>query len=73
MHATAILYPGCIEFEIMLAIELIGRTFEVRPATPDGADHRGAGGIEWRAGCSYAALDTSAVVCVLIPGVIPAA
>lgn len=66
MHALAVLYPGCVEFEIALAIELVGRAMPVRVATADGRAHISASGVRWEADGTYAA--SHGAGCVLVPG-----
>ena len=66
MHALAVLYPGCIEFEIALAIELLGRAMPVRVATADGRAHVSASGVRWEADGAYA--EARGAACVLVPG-----
>jgi 4-methyl-5(b-hydroxyethyl)-thiazole monophosphate biosynthesis len=69
--ALAILYPGCIAYEIMLAIELLGRRGRVRIATPDGLPHRCESGMTIAADSDFATADPSAAA-ILIPGGDPA-
>jgi 4-methyl-5(b-hydroxyethyl)-thiazole monophosphate biosynthesis len=68
MKTLALFYPGCIEFEIMLACEILNSKFPVEIITPDGADHTGSNGMTFKAAGSIANLDTSAYKTVLIPG-----
>lgn len=37
MKTMALLYPGCIEFEIQLACEILNRKSPVNVVTPDGS------------------------------------
>lgn len=71
MTGLAILYPGCIPYEIMLAIELLGRRGRVRFATPDGCPHCCESGLTITAESDFAAADPN-VTAVLIPGGDPA-
>jgi len=67
-RTLAILYPGCIPFEILLAAQLVGARWPVDVATPDGRDHAGDDGLVFKASGSYAAVDPSRYGCVLVPG-----
>jgi len=63
-----ILYPGCIEYEVMLAVALLGPKIGVDAATPDGCDHASETGLVFRASTSYRACKPSDYNIVLIPG-----
>lgn len=69
--SLAVLYPGCIAYEIMLAVELLGRVGRVQFATPDGRPHRCESGMTVAADCDFASVDPR-VSAVLIPGGDPA-
>jgi putative intracellular protease/amidase len=64
----AIFYPGCIEFEIMLACELSAKVFPVEVATPGGKVHTGSTGMNFQAHHSFASLQVEDYQCILLPG-----
>ena len=64
----AVLYPGCIFFELALALELLATKYRIIFATPDGADHDASNGVVVRATDSYGKLDLKNCVAILIPG-----
>lgn len=66
--ALVIFYPGCIEFEIMLACELTSKSLPVEVATPDGAPHQSATGMIYNAHTSYGNVQINRYRSVLIPG-----
>jgi transcriptional regulator GlxA family with amidase domain len=66
--AAVLLYPGCIFFEVALAVETLAQFFEIFYFTPDGQNHRSSNGALIYADGSYADLETSDCVCVLVPG-----
>ncbi|MGE0172028.1 MAG: DJ-1/PfpI family protein [Oligoflexales bacterium] len=68
MNAFITFYPGCIEFEVLLAAELAGPTYPVRIATPDGKDHKSANGITYKADCSYSTASSNDIALLLVPG-----
>lgn len=65
---VAILYPGCIFFELALALELLAEKYQVVFATPDGSDHQASNGSVLRATTSYKNVDLSNCRAVLVPG-----
>ncbi len=65
---VAILYPGCIFFEIALAIELLAEKYQIILATPDGADHYASNGSVIRATTSYQKIELSNCRAVIVPG-----
>jgi len=67
-RTLAILYPGSIPFEILLAAHLVGPRWPVDVATPDGEGHRGPEGLVFCAAGSYASVNPAAYGCVLVPG-----
>jgi 4-methyl-5(b-hydroxyethyl)-thiazole monophosphate biosynthesis len=67
-RTLAILYPGSIPFEILLAAHLVGAKWPTDVVTPDGKDHRGPDGLVFRAAGSFASVPPSAYGCVLVPG-----
>jgi putative intracellular protease/amidase len=67
--ALVIFYPDCIEFEAILAAQVLHEeniTLDV--ATPDGADYLGPSGIALRATHSYAEVHADEYRVVIIPG-----
>lgn len=63
-----VLYPGCIFFELALALELVSEKFEVVFATPDGTEHLASNGATIRADASYENVDLDDCKAILIPG-----
>jgi 4-methyl-5(b-hydroxyethyl)-thiazole monophosphate biosynthesis len=68
MKTMALFYPGCIEFEVMLACEILNPRFPVEVVTPDGKDHIGSNGITLKAVTSIHELDKTHYKVALIPG-----
>lgn len=68
MKTLALFYPGCIEFEVMLACEILNSKFPVDIITPDGADHFGSNGMTFRASGSIKSADPSTYKIALVPG-----
>lgn len=64
----AILYPGCIFFEISLALELLSSKFEIVTATPDGNDHIASNGIIIKNCIAYTDINLENCHAVLVPG-----
>ena len=64
----AALYPGCIFFEIALALELLSSRFEITFVTPDGQDHYSSNGSCLRAHASYERASLENCRAILIPG-----
>lgn len=64
----AVLYPGCISFEIMLAMELLNDTFPVQVATPEGKMHHATNGLHITAQHSFATAPASEAQVILVPG-----
>ena len=62
------LYPGCIEFEVLLAAHLVGPEFPVRVATPDGKVYESASGMRFEADFSYKEVKPADVAVLLVPG-----
>ncbi len=63
-----VLYPGCIEFEILLAAQLLHPQLPVETVTPDGKDHRGHSGLIFRSHAAIADIDPRHYAVVLVPG-----
>lgn len=70
--ALVILYPECVEYEIMLAAQLIHEHLPIDVATPEGADLKGTSGMIFRATHSYADVHPEEYQVVLVPGGDPA-
>lgn len=68
MKTLAIFYPGCIEFEVMLACQILNKEFPLDVATPDGQDHIGSNGMTIKADLSFESIDPNKYKVVLIPG-----
>ncbi len=65
---VAILYPGCIFFELALALELLAEKYQIVFATPDGANHQASNGSVIQANTSYKNIDLTNCRAVLVPG-----
>jgi putative intracellular protease/amidase len=65
---VAILYPGCIFFELALALELLAEKYQIVFATPDGSDHQASNGSVIMANTSYEDVDLTNCRAVLVPG-----
>jgi putative intracellular protease/amidase len=67
--ALVIFYPGCIEFEAILAAQVLhGENLAIDIATPDGSDYLGPSGIALRATHSYADVRPEEYRVVIVPG-----
>jgi putative intracellular protease/amidase len=65
--ALVLLYPGCVAYEVMLAVELLARRMPVQVATPDGAEVRSAG-IRFAGDVTYRDIRADDVRVALVPG-----
>ena len=63
-----LLYPNCIEFEVMLACELLNKTFPVEIATPNSGAHIGSNGMVFKTQLSYNDVMVDDYQIVLVPG-----
>ncbi|MCD4652311.1 DJ-1/PfpI family protein [bacterium] len=63
-----IFYPGCADYEIMTATELLNERFPIEVVTPDGSDHKGSTGFVFRSNKSFEEIEIDNYACVLIPG-----
>jgi hypothetical protein len=54
-----LMYPGCIELEVMLAAELCNQVHQVRVATITGDGYRGSNGFSYNADFSIRAYPSS--------------
>lgn len=61
-------YPGCIEFEVMLAAEILNRKYPVEIRTPDGTDHMGSNGMVFKSSGSIGSMEPGSYKVGLIPG-----
>lgn len=68
MKTMVLFYPGCIEFEVMLAAEILNGKFPVEIKTPDGADHIGSNGMVFKSSGAIESIDPLAYKVGLIPG-----
>lgn len=68
----ALFYDGCIEFEIMLACEILNSKFPVEIVTPNGNDHVGSNGMIIKASKSLSEVNPSDYKVALFPGGDPA-
>ena len=67
--ALVIFYPDCIEFEAILAAQVLrGENLTIDVATPDGADYMGPCGMVLRATHSYAEVHPEEYRVVIVPG-----
>ncbi len=67
--ALVIFYPDCIEFEAILAAQVLhGENLTIDIATPDGTDYHGPSGITLRATHSYADVHPEEYRVVIVPG-----
>ena len=67
--ALVIFYPDCIEFEAILAAQVLhGENLTIDIATPDGTDYLGPSGIALRATHSYAAVHPKEYRAIIVPG-----
>lgn len=67
-RALVIFYPGCIEYEVMLALELLAPDSEIVVATPSGQAHTGHNGLVYQVQRSFVELSQEIFDVVLIPG-----
>ena len=67
-EVSVMLFPGCILFEIALALEQVASHYTVRFYTPLGDVHQSSQGFELQAHGSYETLATADSVAVLVPG-----
>lgn len=67
-EVSVVLYPGCIFFEIALALEQLAAHYTVRFYTPDGASHESSQGFRLQADGDYQALAKAESAAVLVPG-----
>jgi 4-methyl-5(b-hydroxyethyl)-thiazole monophosphate biosynthesis len=67
--ALVLFYPGCIEFEAILAAQVLHEeNLTVDVATPDGSDYLGPSGIALRATHRYADVHPEEYRVVIVPG-----
>ena len=65
---SVLLYPGCIFFEVALAVEVLAPHYEVRYYSPDGANHASSNGATIVAHGNYTDLEAARCVALLVPG-----
>lgn len=68
MKSLVVLYPGCIEFEIMLACEILNKRFPIEIATSNGSDHQGSNGMTFKSNMSFEDVDPLKYRAILCPG-----
>jgi putative intracellular protease/amidase len=68
MKTMVLFYPGCIEFEVMLACEILNSKYPVEVITPNGSDHVGSNGMTIKATRSLSAVNPSDYKVALFPG-----
>lgn len=68
MKTLVLFYDGCIEFEVMLACEILNPHFPVEIITPQGLDHIGSNGMTFKAIGSLSSVDPIDYRVFLIPG-----
>ncbi len=67
--ALIVFYPGCIEFEAILAAQVLrGEDLAIHVATQDGQDYEGPSGIALRATHSYADVPPTDYRVIVVPG-----
>jgi putative intracellular protease/amidase len=67
-RVAVLLYPGCIFFEVALALEVLAPAVAIDFYTPDGQPHQGSNGASISAANSFQALAKAKVSAVLVPG-----
>ena len=68
MKTMVLFYPGCIEFEVMLAAEILNGKYPVEVKTPDGTDHTGSNGMVFKSSGAIESIDPRSYKVGLIPG-----
>lgn len=63
-----LLYPNCVEFEVMLAAEFCNRLFKVEVATPTGKEHKTSGGFRLVPDVRFSEVKLDHCRGVLVPG-----
>jgi putative intracellular protease/amidase/ADP-ribose pyrophosphatase YjhB (NUDIX family) len=67
-NVVALLYPGCISFEIALATELLAKKYKIIYATPDGSDHLSSNGMTLKAHTSFKNINLADTQALIVPG-----
>lgn len=62
------LYPSCISFETMLAVEVLGEKYSVDVVTTNDELHTDASGLQIRPQCSFKDIHISDYAALLVPG-----
>ena len=62
------LYPGCISFETMLAVELLGRKHKVDVVTTNDNPHQDASGLQILPTLNFAEINLDHYAALLVPG-----
>lgn len=68
MEVAVLLYPGCVFFEVALAMENLAKHLSLGVVTPDGNPHRASNGTVVDADADLDTLTSTIVRAVLIPG-----
>jgi 4-methyl-5(b-hydroxyethyl)-thiazole monophosphate biosynthesis len=68
MKTMVLFYPGCIEFEVMLAAEILNRKYPIEIKTTDGKDHVGSNGMLFKSSGAIDSIDVQSYKVALIPG-----
>ncbi|MEZ0373303.1 MAG: DJ-1/PfpI family protein [Candidatus Sericytochromatia bacterium] len=64
----AVFYPGCIEYEIMLAIELLRDGFAIESCSPAGGLHHSQSGLIYQTHFNFGQVKPEDYRAILIPG-----
>ena len=62
------LYPGCISFETMLAVEILGQAFPVEVVTSNDAVHTDASGLKLKPHLPFSDIHLENYAALLVPG-----
>lgn len=68
MHVAVLLYPGCVFFEVALAVETLAEHCTIGYYTPDGNPHRASNQAILSASGDVQALQAAQARAVLVPG-----
>ncbi|MEM7735257.1 MAG: DJ-1/PfpI family protein [Deinococcota bacterium] len=63
-----LLYPHCISFEAMLAVEILGQKYCVEVVTLDGELHTDASGLQIKPQIAFDGIQTDDYVALIVPG-----
>lgn len=68
LKGAVLFYPGCIEYEVMLALELLAAHSQLKLLTLGGAIYRGNNGLSYQPDGGFDLLASEALDWLLIPG-----